>query len=173
MKKIITAIAITGLLCEPITAQQLRAYIYIAEGHHYYHIVDAMPGSNIAFYSQRGGGKLLKNMPVDDNGFSLYKVDGNAPAMVVNSSNVSSGKSGGGKVVHFADVREFEIDNFKLERKSDKNIVSWHAAVTDLNAYEFVILKSNDGVKFEKIRTIVPQSNSFISYFLKTMLMHQ
>jgi hypothetical protein len=162
--KIILLAGIT-LFSTAIQAQDFNAVVYSAEGSDYYQISGALPQSAVAFYSESGGGKLLYQQAVNESGILKYSTGKKiSPAFILNTANASTGKKGSNMVFHFTGQKEFTIENIKAKQQEDNAVILWDAAVTDVNAYEFIMMKSTDGVNFNNVATIEPHSTSITSY---------
>lgn len=153
------------LFSTAIQAQDFSALVYSAEGSDYYQISGALPQSAVAFYSEHGGGKLLYQQAVNESGILKYSTGKKfSPAFILNTTNTSTGKKGSNMVFHFTGQNEFTIENIKAKQQDDNAVITWDAAVTDVAAYEFIIMKSMDGAHFNTVATVQPHSTQVVPY---------
>lgn len=157
MKKLSITIA-CSLIYGVSPAQHIQGYWYNAEGDNYYRMLHALPQSNVAFYSQHGGGRLLYTQRIDANGTLCYKAEQGKPAALMFNEAAT-----GNTVLHFR-KKEFTVKNIHAERVQHNKVVRWEAAVAELSSYEMAVLKSTDGRTFKEAAVIEPYSTELTAY---------
>lgn len=140
-----------------------------AEGRVFYEVHGCRPKTDVAFYSNRGGGKLIKTMTVDDAGcLRVCAQDGFRPAFVLNSGAFNAvGRRGTGKV-YFFDYMEFNFDAFEFSVQQNAATLSWKAEVLNGNEMFFDVQKSLDGVAFTKYAIIDAHTNQGLHQYAVT-----
>lgn len=164
MKNIL--LTITALLALQVSnAKVMSAVYYEVEGTVMYDIKGCPPGSNVAFYSEKYGGKQLKATVVNGKGELLYEAEEKfKPAFVLNSKKEnSSGIKGSGVVIHFAD-KEFSLNSLEVTQSVNGLVLSWEAAFFNSDGYTFEVLKSTNGEWYEPVASVLPSSNSATPY---------
>src|SRR6478752_8318706 len=97
---------------DPISFNQ-----YDMEGTSFVEVAHCIPGSDIAFYSHKGGGKILKAVIADKNGKAIFEQTGNFnPAFAVNVTKKNSAGVSGNGMVDFASTKLFSLQDVRLEK---------------------------------------------------------
>ena len=70
-----------------VTSSTAQFTYFEAEGIRYYETAGAVPGSDVEFYSEKWGGKLIKNTTTNEDGWLRFAGDKDfKPAFVLNRS---------------------------------------------------------------------------------------
>jgi hypothetical protein len=143
----------------------INAWYYEVEGITTYETRNCTPGSDVAFYSEKHGGKQLLKMTTNESGtISVNKEDKFRPAFVLNVKDKnSSGISGTGSVSFF-DQKEFILDDLKVVASPNGNTISWQSGFSSYNNYAFEILKSTDGESFQPAGKVPAMANDMTAY---------
>lgn len=99
MKNII--LSFCSICALSLSSAQAQLNYFTAEGNRYYEVKGAVPQSDVEFYSEKWGGKQLKQVAVNEQGYLLLISKSDfKPAFVLNRSNYpnSKGIKGNGKV---------------------------------------------------------------------------
>ncbi len=167
MKTFLFLIAIVA--GDSVAAQQsksISSFHYRAENTVYYEVKNGVPNSDIAFYSERHGGKLLKAEKLNESGsFSIVANEEFKPAFVLNSPEENEqGVKGSGKV-YFMEAREFTIRDIK-PGPADKIVsFAWTASTDPAKNISFEVLKSYDGVSWTTVADINAYKNDLESEY--------
>ena len=143
---------------QPISFNQ-----YDMEGASYVEVAHCIAGSDVAFYSNRGGGKVVKAAVADKNGKVVFEQTGNFnPAFAVNLTQKNNAGIAGNGMVDFASAKLFSLQDVKLDKNvNSQNVISCKVKVSFENAI-IEVQKSADGANFKTIDSrSVDKSNSF------------
>jgi hypothetical protein len=135
---------------------------YDLEGASYVEVTNCVAGSDVAFYSNKSGGKVVKTATVDKTGKVVFEQPHNFnPAFAVNLKNKNNAGIAGNGMLDFADAKLFSLQDVRLEKNATaQTVISWKAQVNFDNAV-IEIQKSTDGNIFKPIGTVdVNKSNS-------------
>lgn len=145
-------IGLTSIMAFSVTNAQELTW-FEAEGSTYFFVTDCIPQSNVLFYSERGGGKLLRRETTNEEGQIKIQSDNKfKPAFALNEKAKSlKGAMGSGRVSYLG-LREFAIDAVSVETITSTEI-SWMAAVGD-HAIDFKILKSINGKDYMPLQVV-------------------
>lgn len=138
---------------------------YGVEGTLIYEVKNCIPRSDIAFYSEKHGGHLLKTAVVNEDGSVVVKSKSDfTPAFVLSVKKKNTqGVKGNGKVTftgkHCFDLKKIEADN-----KAGIVNIKWEAAVNDKSKYRFEVYKSIDGRVYTKVYSIPARAESMTDY---------
>ncbi len=132
---------------DPISFNQ-----YDMEGTSYVEVAHCIAGSDIAFYSHKGGGKILKAVIADKNGKAVFEQPANFnPAFAVNVTRKNSAGVSGNGMVDFASAKLFILQDVRLDKNvNSQNVISCKLKV----GFEGAIIelqKSTDGTNFKTI----------------------
>jgi hypothetical protein len=143
-----------------ISQETVSAFHYEVDGAIYYQVKGGLPQSAVAFYSERHGGKMLKEEKLDGAGMLTISADkGFNPAFIVDR--------GTGKVL-FLEEREFSLSDMQPEHKGNAASLSWTAATDPAKNISFEILRSIDGEKYEAVAEVIAYSSGLSSPYTYT-----
>ncbi len=138
---ITTALSISTIIT---TAQKISCYE--AEGITYYEVRGCKPGSELLFHSSASGGELIRTAKANSNGeYTGTGTKDFKPAMVLNRSS---------NTVHLYREKDFILEHIGLKKSGETIFLSWIAGTNPAAAISFSILKSKDGIHYEKVNTI-------------------
>jgi|GEM_PF-1770302 len=141
-------VLISVLLHGNVKAQELQHYKFIVDGKTHFAVFGYVPGSAACFYSESGGGQLLKAEQVRPDGSVAVIADRSfQPAFVVNRTNETSKVKGNGQYLQWTRP-EFELSDIQLRNKGEYNELSWNCMVADGEEIVFQVLKSTNGRDF-------------------------
>lgn len=162
---VVTLISFSGNSFATDNTKSLRAVYYEVEETLVYEVSGCVPGSDIAFYSNRGGGVHMKDATVDNNGCGRIIADKKfTPALVANTDHKNgTGVAGSGTVCMIGE-KEFALNNMQIESDERKILLSWDVSVRDKNEYVFEVLKSTNGAAYELQTTLMPSALAMVSY---------
>lgn len=150
MKK--TFLLISGLaLCisqshaQANAGNEITAYIYSADKVTHCHVLNAAPGAQVEFYSERWGGKLIKQENIGVTGTLEISENRFAPAFVIDKNT---------NRVFFMEPQEFSIEEIGLKKVGNLNRISWTATTNPGKEIAFGIMKSNDGINYKEIKAL-------------------
>lgn len=130
-------------------AQAQHLTWFEAEGDVYYEMVGCISGSDIQYYSGKGGGKLLANVQANGSGIALFKSDHKfKPAAVLNTKTPNKKKIAGTGKLLFIGEKDFSFKNAALEQKNEQIYLEWTSSLQSDEVLEFEILKSNDAINY-------------------------
>lgn len=132
---------------DPISFNQ-----YDMEGTSYVEVAHCVAGSDIAFYSHRGGGKVLKAVTADKNGRVVFEQTGNFnPAFAVNLTQKNNAGIAGNGMVDFASAKLFSLQDVRLDKNvNSQNVISCKLKVSFDGAI-LELQKSTDGTNFKTV----------------------
>ena len=163
-KNIILYIAALSLAHTTYAQKGVRQIIsYEAEGIVYYQLTNFSPLSPIAFYSEKSGGTCLKKDNVDKSGKVEIQGDEKFKPSFVLNEMTKDNNTGDGTVMFIGD-KEFGIDHISIDHKNSNVILSWESEVSDIKAYVFTILRSNDNVTYKPIAILPAKSTKKTTY---------
>lgn len=109
---------------------------YEIEGDRFYEAKGCPPGSSVAFYSERCGGRLLKTVTVEANGGVVVEAEEDfRPAFAHNNG------LGGSRKTSFYEAKAFSLKDIELYGFQDRVTLQWKATVGDYPDYEFEVLE--------------------------------
>ncbi len=170
MKKNILLFSFATLLCSTQytfagDANPLQVKCFEAEGATIYDVRGCVPGSDISFYSQQGGGEMMKEIRVDANGIvRLTWNQKSMPAFVLNVLNANASGIAGNGMVSFTADKEFAINDLTLNNNSGSVTLRWNGSVNNPGSYTFQVLKSVNGADYTLIQSVNVQSNAMLPY---------
>lgn len=122
------------------------------------------PGSDIALYSETGGGELLKKLSAPDAGPLIFKVESYfQPAFVLNMKDENINHIKGHGKVTFIGEDEFLIKNLAIGNFNNLVEISWQAKINAEGNYCFEILKSAERQDYA-VAHIMPADAALSSY---------
>ncbi len=138
---------------------------YEVNDQHIFEVSGCTPNSQVAYYSEVTGGKMLKEISTDAQGHSSV-VEGHnfQPAFAINESEPGTNGVKGNNMVSYTGTKEFTLKDIQLQSISSGVILNWNAAVTIPGTYHFEILKSTNDGAFMQIGTIESTSASMLAY---------
>ncbi|MBL7713165.1 MAG: T9SS type A sorting domain-containing protein [Chitinophagaceae bacterium] len=126
---------------------QLKVIHYEMEQVNTYALQGFTPSSTAAFYSKKSGGKLMMNMPVDQQGKLLLQAEQNfKPAFVLNAG---SKEREGSRKVFFIEDKEFTLNRLTLKGKK----LSFQAATLQPGTYLFEMQRSENGAAYSSVQS--------------------
>lgn len=145
-------------------SQQADAQLnfFEAEGNFYYEAAGAVPNSDVEFYSEKWGGKLLRKATTNNEGNLSIKTDLSfKPAFVLNRSAANKDGLKGNGFVHFLSSKEFCFKNLTVTSTPTGNVeVSWLASIDKDQSITFIIFKSADGINYSLFKKVYGASNT-------------
>jgi hypothetical protein len=122
-------VLLIAAICSAATAQEVNRYE--AEHVNYFEAKGYVPFSPILYYSERGGGHVLKQDSTNANGYLLTTGDADfLPAFALGKSN--------GQVCFF-EGKEFTFNDVSLYEDNGSVTIGWNGAVS---GPMFIVLKS-------------------------------
>jgi hypothetical protein len=140
LKKNLLAIA-AAVICTGASAQSIQVSSFGVDGMHYHLTKNCAPGAALEYYSQRGGGKIVRT---DAAGNVLVRFGSKLPAFVL----VRNAKQDAGTVV-FTEALDFELSGLKVTGENGSDNISWEASAQP--SISFVLLASPDGKNYKTL----------------------
>lgn len=137
---------------------------YEVEGDHFYEAKGCPPGSSVAFYSERCGGRLLKSVTVDANGGVLVEAEEDfRPAFAHNNGQ------GGSRKTSFYEAKAFTLKDIELSGFQDMATLQWKATIGGYADYEFEVLEKAVGNdSFVLVKTLPASPGQLAPYVFST-----
>ncbi len=171
MKKNIVLLSFATLLCSAQysfardTANPIQVKCFEAEGVVVYDVRGCVPGSDISFYSQQGGGEIMKQATVNAGGTAIVNWNQNTmPAFVLNVLDANASGIAGSGMVTFTGDKEFTVNDVALDNNSGIVTLKWNAAVNKTGNYAFEVLKSVNGLDYSVIKSVDAQGAAMLPY---------
>jgi len=170
MKKKILILGFATLLCSVQysfagDANPMQVKCFEADGTTVYDVRGCVPGSDISFYSQQGGGAMMQELAVNALGHARVLWSQKAtPAFVLNVLNTNSAGIAGNGMVTFTGNKEFIVKNVALDNNSGSVTLRWNGSVNIPGSYTFQVLKSENGSDWSVIQTVNALSNEVLPY---------
>lgn len=139
-----------------ISAQQkLDAYSFQVNEQVYYSVLHAKPASELHFYSESYGGKLVHVSKSNDKGELMVNIPKETKVSFVNNYEVlpKAGSAGKG-CLQFFPPKEFILQTMKATQKENQIEISFDASVYSPNQTYVEIWKSEDGLSYSLFREI-------------------
>lgn len=159
-KNIITAVFSVLILESTAQDTELNVAYFIIDDTKVYEITGYVPGSDMLFYSDNGGGNMLERFTTETSGDrKLYITDKNTePAFLLNTNiKNENGISGSGKVSVLKEP-EFMFKDLSINEVAQNATLTWEAAFYSSIPYSFDVLRvMENGDK--KIIATVPSQN--------------
>ncbi len=162
---LLSVLASMSLLSSAQNTASLQVLRFEAEGNHYYQAKGCIPQSEVAFYSERSGGKLLKTITADANGTAIAQMPPKQQAAFALSTNSESkaGVKGTGKVAFYGDPL-FSIQDITVKNINGAAFINWRSSATN-DKMVFRVLRSNDGIAFTPLTSLrFNQSANLLPY---------
>jgi hypothetical protein len=166
---LLLAATLTAGYCNARSGKTINAFHYKVDNTSYFEVKDGVPGSDIAFYSERHGGKLVREAILNETGgWKIQTEEPFAPAFVLNlQAKNQKGVSGSG-MVFFMEENEFTLSGMKAEATNNAVTVGWNAATDPAQKISFEIMKSYDGLSYFKVADINAYSTGIASDYAFT-----
>jgi len=176
MKKKILLLGFAALFCsvqysfagDANSAQNInpvKIACFEADGAIVYDVSGCVPGSDISFYSTKGGGAMMRELLADANGSAkVVWSQKTLPAFVLNASNKNAAGIAGNGMVTFTGDKEFTVNNVALDNNSGNVTVRWNGSVNKSGSYAFEVLKSVNNSGWSVIQTVSAQSAEVLPY---------
>ncbi len=170
MKKNILLLSFATLLCSAQysfakDADPVQVKYFEADGVVVYDIRGCVPGSDISFYSQQGGGEIMKQATVNAGGTTRVNWNQNAmPAFVLNVLNANASGIAGNGMVSFTGDKEFTINDVALDNINGSVTLRWNGSVSQAGSYTFEVLKSVNGADWSLVESVNAQSAAMLPY---------
>ncbi|MEO6833180.1 MAG: hypothetical protein ABI378_11680 [Chitinophagaceae bacterium] len=145
MRKIFTIVALAlCFLTFKGFAQGFEVCTYGVNAVNYFDVSRGIPNSDISFYSDMSGGRLLQNVTLDASGHALYiNTEAFKPAFLLSVLNRAAQQGSG--IVVFTPEKEFTIKDMQLEDLPGLVRLSWSATVSPKESIRFEVWKNNLG----------------------------
>lgn len=146
-------------------ANSIKLTWYQVNNEFTYEVNGCIPNSQIAYYSEVTGGKLLKLSSADQRGYGIIheKLDFH-PAFALNQKEPGANGIKGNSTVSFTVIKEFNLKDIHIEKDPSGIVLQWNAAVSAPEMYHFEILKSINGKAFTEIGIVKSLSAEMIPY---------
>ncbi len=171
MKKNIVLFCLTAILGPAYitlaqdNSPQQEVHWFEADGSVIYDVNGCVPGSDISFYSQQGGGRMLKQTAVNANGHaSVIWKEKTVPAFVINVPGANAAGAAGTGIISYTENKDFTINSESLDNVGGNVILNWKAAVCHPDNFSFDILKSVNGGAYMVIQTVKAQGSDIDPY---------
>jgi hypothetical protein len=170
MNKNILLLSFASLLCGAQytfakDANPVQVKCFEANGALVYDVRGCVPGSDISFYSQQGGGDIMKELAVNASGSATVVWSQKAsPAFVLNVLDVNSSGIAGNGMVSFTGDKEFTVNDVALDNNGGSITLRWNGSVTNPPSYTFEVLKSINGGDYTLVQSLNAQSASLLPY---------
>jgi hypothetical protein len=163
----ITSLSLAVLFSLNARSQQV---CWFEAGHtDYYKITACIPNSDIEFYSDKTGGRVLKQATVDAEGsYCINSKKNFNPAFVLNVKHPNTKGITGSGIVHFFDTKEFSIDDVAINATQNTATLTFKAQSDPAKDIYFDILKSKDGINFSVIGKIDANNSGIQSLYTFT-----
>ena len=140
--------------------QPVAMHYFAAEGNPYYKIMGAVPGSGLAFYSERSGGHVLATIAAGPDGTLLKKGSKDfTPAFVLSLKEQNAAGHSGTGLLTFTGTKEFTFGTPTTEQAGLAAAITWQAAsVSDDLAFH--LLKSTDGITYAPLAVVPGRTTS-------------
>lgn len=165
--KIITAgLLLLGGQAAAQQATPLQVSWFEADHARYFQVKGALPHSDVSFYSQPGGGQLLKKVTTNSQGrYTLTSTDEVLPAFILNDGQNDKGIAGSGMVVHLPGAL-FTLKDVTAEQQSNAITIRWEARTAHAAAVAFELTRSTGNGPYKRV-AIIPatqQSDDWTPY---------
>lgn len=151
MTKYIVRYSLGLSLLLSLNASAQQACWFEAEHVNYYQIEACIPYSDIEFYSNNGGGKMLKRATVDAMGFFSINTNEIRPAFVLNVNRRNARGVIGSGIVRFFETKEFSINEISAKTVPGNTVLSFNAQTDPSVDIYFQVWKSKDGSNFSPV----------------------
>jgi hypothetical protein len=170
MKKKILLLSFASLLCSAQysfarDANPVQIKCFEADGALIYDVRGCIPGSDISFYSQQGGGAMMKELAVNATGNArVVWTQKSTPAFVLNVLNTNAAGIAGSGMVSFTGDKEFTVNDVALDNNGGNITLRWNGSVSHPGSYTFQVLKSVNGGDYSVIQSVNAQSAALLPY---------
>jgi hypothetical protein len=146
---------------------QGKLNFYQIEEFNYACFANFAPHTQLEYYSNPGGGKLLHTIATDATGYnqSLFPITA-TPSFTLNRKSPEN--QNGTNLVYDIDKKDFVVKNIKTDILAQQFQITWEAQISNGADVDFQILKSVNNAPFEIIKTIHGSNGtSMINYEFK------
>ncbi|XZF14087.1 T9SS type A sorting domain-containing protein [Chitinophagaceae bacterium MMS25-I14] len=149
MKKNIFILCLTAL---SFTGYTQEVSWFQAEQSMYYEIKGYTPGCDVQFYSNQGGGKMIRLAKTNNEGYLLVQENEKFnPAFALNKAN---------KMVQFFGAKEFAFTHPDVKETDGNITITWQAETNLGEDIYFEIMKSTDGTHYTSFKKLNAGKNT-------------